>query len=83
MPVRHPANLLCLRLLGAALFSGCASLTQPWQAPEVALVGIRVKEITLARQTFVVTLAVRNPNDRPLPIKAMSYRIQIVGSEVA
>jgi hypothetical protein len=82
MPVRHRANSLCLGLLGAALVSGCASLTQPWQAPAVALAGMRVKEITLARQTFIVTLAVTNPNDRALPITAMTYRIQIEGSDV-
>jgi hypothetical protein len=82
MPVRYPANALCLGLLCAALVAGCASLTQPWQAPAVALAGLRVKEITLARQTFVVTLAVKNPNDRALPITAMTYRIQIEGSEV-
>lgn len=82
MPVRHLANSLCLGLLCVALVSGCASLTRPWQAPEVALAGLRIKEITLASQTFVVTLAVKNPNDRALPITAMTYRIQIEGSEV-
>jgi len=48
----------------------------------VALAGLRIKEITLASQTAVVTLAVKNPNDRELPITAMTYRIQIEGSEV-
>jgi LEA14-like dessication related protein len=48
----------------------------------VALAGLRVKEVTLARQIFVVTLTVKNPNDRALPIKAMTYRIQIEGREV-
>jgi hypothetical protein len=82
MHVRHLPNSLYLGLLCAALVSGCASLTKPWQAPEVALAGLRVKEVTLARQTFVVTLAVKNPNDRSLPIKAMTYQIQIEGNEV-
>jgi hypothetical protein len=83
MSVRYPVNSLCLGLLCAALVYGCASLTRPWQAPEVALAGLRIKEITLARQTFVVTLAMKNPNDRALPITAMTYRIQIGGSDVA
>ena len=49
----------------------------------MAFAGLRVKEVTLARQTVIVTLTVRNPNDRPLPIKAMTCRLQIEGSEVA
>lgn len=73
----------CLLLLYAVLFSGCASLTEPWKAPEVTFAGLRVKQLTLAHQTFVVTLAVGNPNDRALPIKAMTCRLQIEGREVA
>ena len=44
---------------------------------------IEIGEIVLARQTVIVTLTVRNPNDRPLPIKAMTGRLQIEGNEVA
>jgi LEA14-like dessication related protein len=73
--------VLGLLVLGAVLV-GCATLTEPWRAPEVAFVGLRVKEVTLDRQTFVVTLAVHNPNDRTLPIKAMTCRLRIQGSEV-
>ena len=83
MPVRLRRNRWCLVLLCAVLVSGCASLSEPWEAPEVAFTGLRVKELTLAQQTFVVTLAVRNPNDRTLPIKAMTCRLQIEGREVA
>ncbi len=66
---------------------GCLGLFAPAMAfgddSRQVCCGMRVKEFTLARQTFVVTLVVRNPNDRPLPITAMSYRIQIEGSEAA
>jgi len=70
-------------LLIIALVSGCASLTKSWIAPEVALTGLRIKELTLLRQVFIVTLAVRNPNDRTLPIKALTYRIKLEGNELA
>jgi LEA14-like dessication related protein len=83
MPVRLRRNRWCLVLLCAVLVSDCASLNEPWEAPEVAFAGLRVKELTLAQQTFVVTLAVRNPNDRTLPITAMTCRLQIEGREVA
>jgi hypothetical protein len=83
MPVRLLRHRLCLALLCAVLGAGCASLAESWQAPEVAFAGLRLKEVTLARQTVILTLAVRNPNDRPLPIKAMTCRLQIDGNEVA
>lgn len=79
-PIHHQLWLLALCL---ALLAGCASLTKPWQAPEVALAGLRVKELTLARQTVVLTLALRNPNDRTLPIKGLTYRLKLEGNEVA
>jgi LEA14-like dessication related protein len=66
-----------------ALVSGCASLTQSWIAPEVALAGLRIKELTLLRQVFIVTLTVKNPNDRTLPIKSMTYRLKLEGNELA
>lgn len=70
-------------ILVAFLLAGCASLTRPWEAPEVALAGVSVGEIGLARQTFVVTLSVRNPNDRALPIEALTYRLSLEGVELA
>jgi LEA14-like dessication related protein len=82
MPVRLRRNRLCLVFLCTLLVTGCASLSEPWQVPEVAFAGLRVTEFTLARQTFVVILVVRNPNDRTLPIKAMTCRLQVEGSEV-
>ena len=76
-------SALALALLCAALLTGCATLTQPWKAPEVSLTGLRLKELTLARQVFVATLAVHNPNDRTLPIKAMTYKLKLEGQELA
>ena len=83
MGIRLLRNPLCPVLLCAVLVAGCATLTERWQSPEVAFAGLRLKEVTLARQTVIVTLTVRNPNDRPLPIKAMTGRLQVEGNEVA
>jgi LEA14-like dessication related protein len=78
---------LMLAVLGAVMASGCttlsAPLASPWKTPKVALVGLTVKEVTLARQTFGVRLAVHNPNDRALPIRAMTWRLQIEGQDLA
>ena len=73
-----------LALAGAAaLLAGCASLTRSWQAPEVALAGLRPERLTLDRQVFIATLKVGNPNDRTLPIKAMTYTLSLAGGQVA
>jgi LEA14-like dessication related protein len=77
------SNVALVALLCAALLTGCATITKPWEAPEVSLIGLRLKEISLTRQVFVVTLAVHNPNDRTLPIKAMTYRLSLEGKELA
>lgn len=92
----HPGPAVCVRpmlsrpwglplglVLLLSLLVGCASLTKSWEAPEVALAGLRVKELTLARQTVVLTLAMRNPNDRTLPIKGLTYRLKLEGNEIA
>jgi LEA14-like dessication related protein len=70
-------------LLVLYLAAGCAALTAPWTAPEVALLGARAKLLGLDRQSFLVNLGVTNPNDRALPIKALSYRVQVEGQDLA
>ena len=75
--------LLAAAFLILAMLAGCASVTKPWIAPEVALSGLRVKELGLARQSFIVTLDIRNPNDRALPLSAMTYRLSLEGTEFA
>ena len=76
------AASLGLALL-AALLAGCASLTQSWEAPEVQLADLRVKELGLAQQTVILTLALHNPNDRTLPVKGLTYRLKLEGNEIA
>ena len=79
----NPVIRIVAAMLVPLLVTGCASLTQPWAAPEVALVGLRAKELGFERQVFVATLRVKNPNDRTLPIKAMTYRLSLEGTEFA
>ena len=58
-------------------------MNKPWTAPEVALSGLQVKELGLDKQSLIVTLAVKNPNDPTLPIKAMTYRLALEGHVLA
>lgn len=77
-----PLTRIIPTALVVMLLAGCASMTKPWAAPEVGLVGLRAKELGLLRQVFVVTLTVKNPNDRALPIKAMTYRLELEGNQL-
>ncbi len=72
-------------LIVSALVSlvGCATLTAPWTAPEVELLGAQPRLLGLAGQSFLVNLQVKNPNDRTLPIKALSYRVLVEGHQLA
>jgi LEA14-like dessication related protein len=63
--------------------TGCAGVTRPWLAPEVALVSLKPQQVTLQEQSFLVGLRIKNPNDRMLPIKAMTYRLSLEGTEIA
>jgi hypothetical protein len=82
MPWNARDVVFTLTVWAAILLASCASLTKPWETPEVALLGLQPKELGLARQSFLVTLRIRNPNDRTLPIKAMTYRLYLEGSEL-
>lgn len=67
----------------ALLIGGCARLSQAWKTPEIDLLAVQPKQIGFKKQSFIVTLRVKNPNDRTLPLKAMTYRLQLEGDELA
>ncbi|WP_295884739.1 LEA type 2 family protein [uncultured Thiohalocapsa sp.] len=70
-------------VVAALLLTACASLTQSWQAPEVQLSSIKPERIGLEQQTLRVGLNLKNPNDRMLPIKAMTYKLSLEGTQIA
>ncbi|MFD2110345.1 LEA type 2 family protein [Thiorhodococcus fuscus] len=76
-------GIIALIALLVGLIAACASPLQSWQAPEVSLIGLQPKQLGLARQVFIATLAVRNPSDRTLPVKGLRYRLALEGQEVA
>jgi LEA14-like dessication related protein len=71
-------------IAGAVLLVvGCASVTESWETPEVALVGLQPTAIGFERQSFIARLRITNPNDRTLPIQRMTYRLSVEGNEIA
>ena len=65
------------------LLVGCASLTGNWLPPEVRLTSIQPEQINLGEQRLRVGLNLKNPNDRVLPIKAMTYKLSLEDTQVA
>lgn len=74
---------ILLIVWGLTFLVGCTTLTAPWTAPEVELLGAQPRLLGLAGQSFIVNLRVKNPNDRTLPIKALSYRVLVEGHQLA
>ena len=66
----------------AALLSACAS--QPkLEAPNLAVINMEMLESSLFTQRLKVRVRVQNPNDRELPVKGVSAKLEIAGEEFA
>lgn len=72
-------SLICSLLLLAA----CAALQPRLERPSVSLVDVDLLEVGLLRQRYLITLSVQNPNSRSIPIKGMSYTLDIAGQDFA
>ena len=74
-----PALCLTAALL---LATGCAS-TLKLEPPHLSVVAMKVQSADIFSQRLQVRLRVANPNDRELPIKGLSYRIEVEGDQLA
>ncbi|MGC1459359.1 MAG: LEA type 2 family protein [Steroidobacteraceae bacterium] len=70
-------------LLVALLLCGCSVLMPRWQAPTLAVVNIQLGHSDLLQQHLQVRMSVHNPNDRELPVKGLSYSLDVNGEECA
>jgi LEA14-like dessication related protein len=67
-------------LLGLA---GCSLLVPKLQAPQLSVVGVELQRGALWQQKLKVRMHVDNPNDRMLPIKGITYSLDVNGQEFA
>jgi LEA14-like dessication related protein len=68
-------------LLG--LLSGCSLLRPHFTRPTVTVVNIEMRHGNFLQQAFAVKLNVDNPNDRPLPVKALHVELKVDGELIA
>jgi len=69
-------------VLCAVLASGCAS-TLKLEAPHLSVISMNVQSADIFSQRMLVRMRVMNPNARELPIKGITYRIEVGGAEFA
>ncbi|MGH8209324.1 MAG: LEA type 2 family protein [Steroidobacteraceae bacterium] len=70
-------------LLGLLALSGCSLFVPRLEAPRLSVVGIEFQKGALWRQKLKVRMHVDNPNDRVLPIKGVTYTLEVNGQEFA
>jgi LEA14-like dessication related protein len=81
-PSRSAARRGALALLAVAtLVGGCALLAPRLEKPRLTVVGIEVVDAQLMEQRFNVRMRVQNPNDRALPVRGLTYTMQLAGEE--
>jgi len=73
---RLAALLMPLLMLGA-----CSTLEL--EAPKLSVVSMKMQSADLFAQRALVRMRVQNPNARELPIKGISYRIEVNDAEFA
>ena len=71
-----------LALLSLLVLVGCAS-TLDLEPPKLSVVSMKVQSADLFSQRVNVRMRVMNPNARELPVKAIKYRIEVNGLELA
>ena len=69
-------------LATALLLSGCASALK-WEAPKLSVASMKLQSADIFSQRLQVHMRVSNPNDRELPIKGITYRIEVNDAELA
>ena len=67
----------------AAFVTGCASTGVMVERPDVSLRHVEVAAVDLDSQTFVLDFDVVNPNPFPLPIRSVSYGVELEGLRLA
>ncbi|HEV7716812.1 MAG TPA: LEA type 2 family protein [Steroidobacteraceae bacterium] len=69
---------LCALLLG-----GCSLFVPKFETPKLSVVNVEMLKSDLWEQRVRVRMRVENPNDRPIPVKGLTCRLDVQGQELA
>jgi LEA14-like dessication related protein len=67
----------------AILAAACSSLVPKLETPDLQVVGIEVLRGDFLQQQLKVRMRVTNPNDRALPVRSITYQMQVAGEAFA
>jgi LEA14-like dessication related protein len=67
----------------ASALAACSAIAPKLEAPHLSIVNVELLSGTVWEQRLRVHLRVENPNDRPLPVAALLYTIEVAGQELA
>jgi LEA14-like dessication related protein len=70
-----PAIVLCL--------PACSTLVPDLETPRLSVVDVQVEQAGIWEQRLKVRMRVQNPNDRQLPIRGLTYTLQVAGQDLA
>lgn len=65
------------------LLASCASMEQLVESPKVSLRSVKVQDLDIRQQTFLLSFDVTNPNAIALPIDSVSYDVRLDGVRFA
>lgn len=63
--------------------AGCSVLIPKLETPTLSIVNVELLKGDLWEQRAKVRMRVQNPNDRSLPIKGLSYAVEVNGQDFA
>ena len=65
------------------MLAGCSTLIPHLETPSLSIVSVELLKSDMWEQRIKVRMRVQNPNDRALPIKGLSYALQVAGEDFA
>ena len=75
-----------LRLMGflaLVTLTGCSIFVPKLQTPRLSVVSVELRKSDLLTQHIKVRMHVDNPNDRALPVKGITYTLDVAGEPFA
>lgn len=75
----HRLPLIITWILLVIWITGCATLPDSTEAPNLSLVSIEPVEVTPLEQKYQLKVRLQNPNDHALEVSGMSYVLEVNG----
>ena len=67
----------------AITLTACSAFAPKLETPRLSVVNVEMQESGLWEQRLKVRMRVQNPNERALPIKGLSYKLELAGQDFA